>query len=116
MNKIEKLKAILTESFKEIINDNPEKIDQIIKEDFIRDFISSFLLQQKNSSVERELEKLKKTNPEYYKAIQDWNRRSEVLLKQMKVTFPKKSKSAGPFERLASKEWTDKSFWRMGGN
>lgn len=116
MSKIEKLRTVLVESFREIIKDNPDKINQIISEDFIHDFITSFLLQQKNSSLERELEKIKKTNPEYYKAIQDWNRRSEVLLKQMKTTFPKKSKSVGPFDQLASEKWTKKSFWRMGGN
>ena len=116
MDQISKLRTILTESFKEMLKDNPEKIDMVIKEDFIRDFIVAFIKRQKDKDIEKEMQKLKKTNPEYYEAIKDWDRRNEALLVQMEKTFPKITKAAGPYDRLASKEWSRKSFWRIGGN
>lgn len=116
MKNIDQFKKTLTESFKELLIDSPKSIDNVLKEDFIRDFIVAFLTKQKNAAVEREMQKLKKTNPEYYNAIKDWDRRNEVLLKQMSSTFPKVSKAPGPYDKMASSEWTKKSMWRMGGN
>ena len=116
MKNLEKFKKMLTESFKEMLIDSPKNIENILKEDFIKNFIVAFLTRQKNTAVEKEMQKLKKTNPEYYNAIRDWDRRNEVLLKQMSSTFPKITKAPGPYDKLASQEWTKKSFWRIGGN
>jgi hypothetical protein len=110
MKNLDKFRFMLVESFKEILKDDPTQIKTVIKEDFIRDFIVAFITKQKDREVEKEMQNLKKTNPEYYEAIKDWDRRNEALLKQMEKTFPRSSKPAGP---LATKEWGRKSFWKM---
>jgi ATP adenylyltransferase/5',5'''-P-1,P-4-tetraphosphate phosphorylase II len=112
----ERIKSIIKESFKTTIKESPKNLNVLLKEDFIKDFITAFITREKDKSLEREIEKIRRTNPDYYEALKDWNKQYQSLLQQLELTFPKITKAAGPYDMMATREYMKKSTWAHGGN
>jgi len=90
--KKEHIKDLIRESLlEEDIN------SELLQEDFIEKFISSFIKRLKNKELEKLAKRAKKNDPEFYEQLEYWKNKNKALFDQLWNEMPKKSRPAGPW-------------------
>jgi CRISPR/Cas system Type II protein with McrA/HNH and RuvC-like nuclease domain len=81
-----------------------------MKKDFVLRFLESVVKKLGDHAVNKEIEKVRKSGPAGKKMAESLDKFNEEYKKVSKGIKP------GEYDMMASKEWTDKSLWRLGGN
>lgn len=87
-----------------------------MKKDFILRFLESIVEKLKEYSVNKEVEKVRKSGPSgkhMAESLDKWNEDYKAMKKDLKKSGF--LNGPGEFDVMANKEWTKKSLWGHGG-